>query len=42
MSALSGRVRYDPMVVSRAQQLGDEFTMLEGSQVGARPLRMTS
>ena len=35
MSALSGRVHHDPIVVSRAQQLGDEFTMLEGSQVVA-------
>ena len=42
MSVLSGSVHYDPIVVSRAQQLGDEFTMLERSQVGARLLRMTS
>jgi hypothetical protein len=36
MSDIPSGVHYDPIVVIRAQPLGDEFAMLEGSQVGAR------
>ncbi len=42
MSDGSGSVHYDLIMVIRAQLLGNEFAMLEGSQVGARLLRMTS
>ncbi|MEI6452200.1 MAG: hypothetical protein WCP98_19930 [Actinomycetes bacterium] len=42
MSDSPSGIRYDPIVVIRAQLPGDEFAMLEGSQVGARLLRMTS
>jgi hypothetical protein len=40
MSDGSGNVHYEPIMVIRAQLLGKEFAMLEGSQVGARVLRM--